>query len=235
MNVYPAFSCALLTPSPCKVLTLTLCIRSIRWPHGRRLLLLPLARLICICQQMTDRYPGGGGGAAASPGGRRISLSDFLYLAMVCFVSPKEPEEKPSRQVLAPGNGHHLHHGDGGGDTVSGGGSGVRVQNRRTPDSSRGDSATPCPPTVASRDRRFFRSPSGTDGAGSNPSPAAAGRGGAFKGGDDLPWEPPSSDDDRETVVGGRSRTPQTRRDAGAPTKRVHAGEISASVRTSLF
>lgn len=30
----------------------------------------------------------------------RISLSAFLYLAMVCFISPKEPAETPSQQHL---------------------------------------------------------------------------------------------------------------------------------------
>lgn len=30
-----------------------------------------------------------------NPDRRRISLSDFLYLAMVCFVSPKDPSDQP--------------------------------------------------------------------------------------------------------------------------------------------
>ena len=42
----------------------------------------------------------------SNPDRRRISLSDFLYLAMVCFVSPKEPKEGSGRETFGGGTGH---------------------------------------------------------------------------------------------------------------------------------
>lgn len=70
-----------------------------------------LAPLVCIpplralnhapnLKQMTIDCAGTG--SVWSPTRGRISLSAFLYLAMVCFVSPKEPPESPRQQLQQP-------------------------------------------------------------------------------------------------------------------------------------
>lgn len=50
---------------------------------------------------------------------RRISLSDFLYLAMVCFVSPKEPEGRPRGEGSVSASGCRVYHGGGGSGGVA--------------------------------------------------------------------------------------------------------------------
>ncbi|CAM9116572.1 unnamed protein product, partial [Laminaria digitata] len=86
----------------------------------------------------------------------RISLSDFLYLAMVCFVSPKEPEDRPRREKSpASVSGRRVYHG--GASSARGGNR--RVGQARTTDDDHDGFDVPSPASLASGDRRrcFFR------------------------------------------------------------------------------
>lgn len=102
---------------------------------------------------MTGTFSSGGG--ALKMDRRLISLSDFLYLAIVCFVSPKEPEELNRREKLESGSPGPRANRNGGGGGNGRGSTDEASRNAAT--------ATLGLSTVTSGDRRFFSvSPGGS-------------------------------------------------------------------------
>lgn len=99
-----------------------LCTEAFYSLHSQTSLVVPLLRPVPMAvpdqsMQMTG-YPQEV--ALPKPDRRRISLSDFLYLAMVCFVSPKEPDDLPGQHCLVSPTGCRVrggHGGGGGGDS----------------------------------------------------------------------------------------------------------------------
>lgn len=104
------------------------------------------------------------GGGALKMDRRLISLSDFLYLAIVCFVSPKEPEELNRREKLKSGSPGPRASWNGGG-----GGNG---RGRADEASGNAAAATPGLSTVTSGDRRFFSVSPGGSGEETGERPA---------------------------------------------------------------
>lgn len=126
-----------------------------------------LPHLTAYNMQMTNHCPDGG---PPNLDRRRISLSDFLYLAMVCFVSPKEPEDRPCQEEFAASSRSPEHRVDGiddGGGSGEGNG-GVRSSNGVRNTNGVGSPSVPVTLPIASGDRRFFRlSPDDERGGGS--------------------------------------------------------------------
>ena len=100
---------------------------------------------------------------------RHISLSDFLYLAMVCFVSPKEPEGRPRREDPGSVSGQRVYYG---GRSACGGSR--RMGQART-DVDHDGLDMPSPASLASGDRCCFRPSPESPRSGGESDPATTG------------------------------------------------------------